>query len=120
MRELSFLIELLVNHKLGKATKDLIVARIKEVEEIGTAVGVGPIARGLIPASIAGQAPSTQAILARNPDLIPGSPTEAPVIPVEIIAQTPATAAAMQSRQQAIAMRAKGGLEPGASSPRKW
>lgn len=33
MGELSFLIELLLNHKLAKATKDLISTRIKELED---------------------------------------------------------------------------------------
>lgn len=33
MGELSFLIELLLNHKLAKPTKDLIAARIKDLEQ---------------------------------------------------------------------------------------
>ncbi len=33
MGELSFLLEILLNHKLGKPTKDLIAARIRELEE---------------------------------------------------------------------------------------
>jgi len=33
MTELTFLIELLLNHDLPKATKDLVATRIKEVEE---------------------------------------------------------------------------------------
>jgi hypothetical protein len=75
-----------------------------------------------------------QAIMARNTDLIPGSPANAPqelsagVIPaapptapapVAVIAQTPQAAIAMQERNKAI-MDGINGPKKGQVSPRKW
>lgn len=112
--ELSFLIELLLKHKLPPATKSLIAARIAEVEErYGSNQVQAPVSGPKSPA-VAMQSPSMQAIMARNPDLIPAA------VPVEAIAQTPAAAAALASRQQAIAQAMSGKPEKGQTSPRKF
>ena len=67
MTELTFLIELLLNHKLPKPTKDAISARIKEVEsQLGkpTYAPAYPVPTPIRPAKDpTAQAPSTQALL---------------------------------------------------------
>lgn len=130
MTELSFLIELLLNHDLPKATKDLIASRIKEVEQMLT------ITRMVLPATAQiqtlppklQQAPSTLAAMARHGDIpnFPGAatfvtpPIEAAPMPVEVIAQTPQTAAAMNSRNQAIAESIAGKIDKTTGRPKKW
>lgn len=110
MTELTFLIELLLNHKLPKVTKDLIAKRITEVEtafrpQQGPSVSADPAVKPT-------QAASTMAILARNPDLTPS--------PVAVVAQTPATAKALADRQESIALAMSGKVEKGRTSPRKF
>lgn len=88
MTELQFLIDLLLNHKIQKATKDLIAKRIGEVEN-GLAQ---PVVRGIatqsLPRLVNGvtQAASTIAAMERhaNPDAVPiTTPIElAPVAPL--------------------------------------
>lgn len=109
MTELSFLIELLLNHKLPKATKDLIAERVKEVEGNRTAPP-----RPIIPPITGGvpQAASTIAAFARE-----GLPLEP--APVTQIAQTPAAAAALVSRESAIADAMKG-IADSSGKKRKW
>lgn len=120
--ELSFLIELLLKHKLPNATKDLIAARIKDVEEV---LSVARPVNNYVarPVSNNGtgviQAPSTQAFLDRNPDLAAAAIPSAPM-PVEVVAQTPATMAALASRQSAIMEAVTGNREKGRTSPRKF
>lgn len=141
--ELSFLIELLLNHKLPPATKKLIAERVKEVELAHSS----PMARqqsiavnSLIPIGLANQAPSMQAIMARNPDiggkvfanldadlelLNMHNPNSTAPTKVEQIAQTPATQAALADRQAAILQATSGGPfsgkpEKGRTSPRKF
>jgi hypothetical protein len=65
---------------------------------------------GLLP-HLANQAPSTQKALLANPDLLPK---------VEQIAQTPATMAAMASREQAIAESIAGKVDKVTGRPRKF
>lgn len=108
MTELSYLIDLLLNHKLSKATKDSVANRIKEIQEI---YKPHPVAKPLAPGGVQ-QAPSTQAFLDRNPDLIQ------PSQPVEVIAQTPATAAALEHRAKSIANA--GVADKATGRPRKW
>lgn len=106
MSELSFLLDLLLNEKLSIKVKTKLTERIKEIE---SRMGQPPIVHRIIPSA---QAPSTQKILdemAMNPQ-----PVEAPQ------ANTFATAQALQSRQQAIAIAASGKPEAGRSSPRKF
>lgn len=122
MSELSFLIELLLNHDLPKATKDLLASRIRDVEANLVAA---PQPRQPVVTAINGvyQAPSTIAAMARHGDLT--APTisiaaNAPSIPVEQVAQTPAAAAAINSRNEAINNAISGKVEKGRVSPRKF
>lgn len=130
MTELSFLLELLLNHKLRKETKDAIKSRIKVVEErqapmpqglnIASHFGLNPYQPHLtsqtaiapLSAHVVKQAPSTLAAMMRHGILPEGSITEtteyippipeAPPVPVTQIAQTGATAQAMMERQAKI------------------
>lgn len=77
MTELSFLLELLLNHRLTKPTKDLLQARIKEVESNLNSNPI-PLQVNKIPTTIQpikpnpnAQAPSTQAILDKEAGLTP-------------------------------------------------
>ena len=137
--ELSFLVDLLLNHKLQPVTRKAIAERLKEVEETlsrgyppppaavearRTMMTVPPVRPEL-----AAQAASTRAILERNPDLIPAAggqgAAQAPAVvteqaPVAVIAQTPATAQALQHRQEVINQALSGKPEKGRTSPRKF
>lgn len=109
MTELSFLLELLLNHKLPRLTKDLIAERIKEVE-----ASYSPARR--IPTqtvqAIAGvpQAASTIAAMER----------QAIEAPVAVVAQTAATQAALASRATAIAEAIAGKVNKETGRPRKF
>ncbi len=143
MSELSFLLDLLLNHKLPKVTKDAVAARVREVEIALQSSGPGrqaftpPAASaGFIPPHLIGQSPSTIAKLMRHPDLAEklahpsalsagsietiGPEAAAPPTPVAVIAQTPAAQAAMQDRQAAINGQLSGKPEKGRTSPRKF
>lgn len=117
MTELSFLIDLLMDHKLTKVTKDLIADRIRYVES-----NMQPHAtpRPTHP-SAPMQAPSTLAALAKH-GLLPPTPIPMPEVPepVEVIAHTPAAAAAMASRQQAIAESIAGKIDKVTGRPKKF
>lgn len=80
MSELSFLIELLLNHKLPKAVKTLVADRIKEIEGGPKRAPVSH-APGL-PAHLIGQAPSTMAALAEAP---PVAVMQAPPVSKRIV-----------------------------------
>lgn len=128
MTELSFLLELLLNHKIEKPTKDLIVNRIRDVEAgifSQQKINYGP---AQVPQSIPGimpipyqQAPSTLALMAKHGDIpkVP-KPEMPPIEPVAVIAQTPATAAAMNSRNEAIAQSIAGKIDKVTGRPKKW
>ncbi len=116
MSELSFLIDLLLNHKLPKGTKDAIALRIKDVEANSIPIRSAP--SNIRPVGISSQAPSTQAILDRNPDLAAVASAQPPA-PVDI-AQTPAAAAAMASRNQAISESLSGKVDKVTGRPRKF
>lgn len=97
MTELSFLIDLLMNHKLPKVTKQAIAARIKEVEaRLPALTGYKPAPQ--LPHSI-NQAPSTIALMEKQAEMNP-QVAMTPVIPVEQIAQTPAAQQALLDRQR--------------------
>jgi len=127
MTELQYLIELLLNHKLQKNTKDSIQARIKEVEEAlrtQPPIKPTPVHR---PPTASVQSPSTQAILDRNPDIgsIPvetsPQPSEPAVIhPTPAVVASAAAAQTIASRQTALAAATSGKPEKGRTSPRKW
>lgn len=117
MTELSFLIDLLMNHKLSKATKELVAQRIKEVE--GRISSGMPLAQQQRP-NPTGQAASTVAALAKHGLPIPEVSVEPAPIPVEQIAQTPETQAAMARRQQSMLETQRRPADPATGRPRKW
>ncbi len=122
MSELSFLIELLLNHDLPAGTKELIASRIRQVEMMLTAKpATGQFFQTALPGK-ATQAPSTLAAMARHGDTILEAPVMPPIpeAPVTQIAQTPATAAAMNSRHEAIAASLAGKVDKVSGRPRKW
>ncbi len=148
MTEIDFLIELILEHKLGRLTKDRIRQRLKEVQrdrsdrsgtlqELMQGVVVGP--KGTIqlpnPTGVP-QSASTLRAIARQAEesgahysISPVVPAEQPIIggsispipepePVKIIAHTPAAMAAVAARAQAIASAGKPNPETG--RPRKF
>ncbi len=134
MTELTFLLELLLNHKLPKPTREAVTARVREVEAqlSGPKPGqqwpmppmpMGPPMPPNIPPHLVGQAPSTIAAMMRHPDM--GAPvvsqpaTHAPA-PVAQVAVTPAAQAAMSQRQESINLAISGKPEKGRTSPRKF
>lgn len=112
MTELSFLIELLLNHKLPKATQIAVKERIKEVE----LYAAKPIAQVIPLRPQNGQAPSMQ----RAIDEMEAEKQNSPPAPNQIAAQTPAAAEALRKRQEAINIAISGKEEPGRTSPRKF
>jgi len=131
--ELSFLVELLLNHKLTKPTKDLIASRIKEVESsLSTPmIRASPRVVAAEPAPlhqpttinpiVAQQSPSTQALMMAHPELIPPMPKAATEEQsVAVIAQTPAAMQAMASRTAAITAAMKGKVDPATGGKRKF
>ncbi len=140
MTELTFLVDLLLNHKLPKITRDAVAARIKDVEN-GicernplVAAGRGPVGRTVaaaaapVPPHLVGQSASTIAAMMRHEQAgaapaVPIAQPDAAVVPaapVVAVAQTGATAAAMAKRQQAIAAQISGKPIGEETSPRKW
>lgn len=128
MTELTFLIELLLNHDLPKETKDLIACRIKDVEAALILKDIGrsqpltnPISSVAAHYPMSSQAPSTMALLAKHGDIpqvaMPSIPQQEPVAQ---IAQTSATAAAMASRNEAINASIAGKTDKITGRPRKW
>ena len=132
MSELSFLIELLLNHELPAATKHLVAERIKEVEgkltagagTHGTTVQWKPEgSKQYTPTQILPQqAASTLALMAKHGDIqpMPAPPEMPPVEPVTQIAHTPQAAAAMNSRNAAIAASIAGKTDKVTGRPKKW
>ena len=125
MSELSFLLELLLDHELPKPTKDRIAQRIREVEANLTQTPEDVQRLWHQPSTPVKyqQAPSTLALMAKHGDISVSPPPEMPpipVIPVEHIAQTPAAAAAINSRNEAIAQALSGKVDKVTGRPRKW
>ena len=117
--EISFLIDLILSFKLPKVVSEAVRDRIREIEtNIGTTIVSTPQQPRFVRANLL-QAPS---ILAKYPEMangpIPNFPDPEPV-PVEQIAQTPATAQALADRQALINASMSGKTEPGRTSPRK-
>lgn len=106
MTELGFLLELLVNHKLPKPVKELLLARVKEVELSQRNIQHRP--HMVIHPQAIGQAASTVAAMER----------QATEEPVAVIAQNATTQAAIASRAQAIANA--GQLDKATGRPRKF
>lgn len=109
MTELTFLIELLLNHKVAKPTRDAIASRIKDVEALMLTIPPAHPTRPM--PSVGLQAPSMQAIIDRNPDIAQ---------PVAVIAQTPGAVAAINSRNQAINESMAGKVDKVTGRPRKF
>lgn len=84
--EIQFLIDVILNHKLPSQVKDVLIARIGEVE---ASLQSRPIARPLLPVSAPLQAPSTQRILdemaLEGGSVITPPPQTRMVVPTEII-----------------------------------
>lgn len=119
MTELSFLIDLLMNHKLTKVTKDVIAERIRYVESNMHPV---PYTANRTPnPAMPMQAASTLAAMARHGDIPPvHMPAPEAPEPVAVVAHTPAAAAAMASRQQAIAESIAGKVDKTTGRPKKF
>jgi hypothetical protein len=127
MTELSFLIELLLEHDLKVETKKAVAARIKEVEGALQPVRIPYVQPVAQPLGVPPQAPSTLALMAKHGDLSMPIVQSAPVMPPipAVIAQTPQTAAALNARNEAIASSLGSGAftgkpEKGRTSPRKF
>ena len=116
MNQLSFLIDLLLNHKLSKLTKDIIIERIRDIESELLSPRQTPLPKAL-PPHYPPQAASTLAALEKHGLAIPGPRIEEAV---EVIAQTPAAAQAMASRQQAINESIAGKVDKLTGRPRKF
>lgn len=105
MSELSFLIELLLNHKLPKATQIAIKARIDDIQQ---------------PATLNGQhhAPlnGMPTIPIKTP---PAVVFHAPPVPIENVAQTPAAQAALAQRQAMINAQVNRQIMPGTNQAPK-
>ncbi len=130
MTELSFLIDLLLDHELQPMTKKAVADRIKVVEEGLTAVPyratintpLGTIPGSGLPPHLAKQAPSTLALMAKHGDILAVATPEMPPIeqPVTQVAQTPAAQAAMNSRNAAISQSISGKIDKVTGRPKKW
>lgn len=130
MTELGFLVDLLVNHKLAKLTKDAVVSRIKEVEcrTSSSSQSVAYLSQrsslpapSSLPSHIASQSPSTQiAMMRQMGDGVDLPPPETPPQPVAVVAQTPAAVAAVNAREQSIRQAMSGKPMPGETKPRKF
>lgn len=120
MTELTFLLDLLLNHKLPVATRVAVTERIRQVEA-SLLMAPAPARPMPVPPHLANQSPSTVAALQRHPDLIAELAKAQPVVsPVAVIAHTPEAQAAMSARQQAIDLAITGKPEKGRTSPRKF
>lgn len=128
MTELTFLLDLLLNHKLPKPTKVAVTERVKEVElQLQQGYQIPHAARSLqmapVPPHLANQAPSTIAAMMKHPDLVAQlTPAISPVGETQpaVVAQTPAAQAALAQRQETINAAISGKPDKGRTSPRKF
>lgn len=119
MTELSFLLDLLLNHKLGKITKDALTERIKSIETKQPYASPSDHRYSAVPfgATVSQRMPIDISINSTHTPL-PLDP-HPPAIAVGV-AQTPVAQAALAQRQQAISIAISGKEEKGRSSPRKF
>lgn len=112
MTELSFLLELLLNHKLPKKTKDTIKFRIDEIQ---TSI---PTNNRPIRTTGIQQAPSMQKAI----EELEAEKFQKPPNPINIdgYANTPQAAQALLKRQELINNALQGKEEKGRTSPRKY
>lgn len=106
MTELGFLLELLLNHKLPRSTKEFVTQRVKDVE-----LGQRNIVRAPLVLNAQAQAPSTLAALERQ--AVEGAT-------VAVVAQNATTQAAMASRAAAISESMSGKVNKDTGRPRKF
>lgn len=130
MTELSFLLELLLEHKLQKTVQLRIKDRIKELEERASSV-VTPRMAGMtmkeyLPPALAMQSPSTIANMIKD-GFSPMGPAVSSALgdaPEQTTTGgaivSPVAAMAVQSRQEAIRIATSGKEEKGRTSPRKF
>lgn len=119
MSELSFLLELLLEHELKKETQKLIRERIKEIEAKPSRVEeMAPIYR-VTHEERGKQAPSMQRAVAEmeQDQAIQANFAQ---MPPQAVPQSPAVAQAMAHRQALVAQAISGKEEKGRSSPRKF
>lgn len=109
MTELSFLLELLLEHELKKETQKLIRERIKEIEQ--PRAQTRPVQTG--------QAPSMQRAVAEM-EQDQAIRVNFAQMPPQAIPQSPAVAQAMAHRQALVAQAISGKEEKGRTSPRKF
>jgi hypothetical protein len=128
--ELSFLLDLLLNEKLSKSVKEKLTARVKEIE---TTVAAQPIntvnfrgVQNVPPERVingAVQSPSTIAAMQRQAQMEAMGPGDAQEVSQhqegQLIA-SPGAAAAIASRNQALAEAMSGKPAPGRTSPKKF
>jgi hypothetical protein len=126
MTELSWLLDLLINHKLTKETKQHVLDRIHTIEQKAvfnpyvtansSSSGLTQIVNG------APQAASTVALMQKHGLGAPTTVSITPDQPTEpgVVAATAQTQAAVASRQAAIDQALSGKLEKGRTSPRKF
>lgn len=122
MSELSFLLQLLLEHKLPRPTKVAITDRIKEIE-VGRTQPAQAIHVQRPPRTA--QSPSTQRILdemaaEQGIETVPVVSNQAIDEMPAVIAQTPAAVAALNARNEAIRIATSGKEEKGRTSPRKF
>lgn len=115
--ELSFLVDLFLKHQLPTEARAIVAERLQALADAPTIPTVYKYSGTNHNPPILSQVPSTQAILDRNPDL---AAVLVPPAPVAIVAQTQATVAAMNSRQQAIAESMSGKVDKVTGRPRKF
>ena len=116
MSELSFLIDLFMNHKLSRDTKLAIAARIKEVE---ARLPVGQAIQRPLPhiPNSTNQSASTIALMEKHAEMNPMAP-QIPAVPIEAVAQTPLAQQAMLDRQRKILGAGK--IDKGLERPPKF
>ncbi len=107
--------------------REILKERVVEVTEHMHARPQSPIAQIPYPGlrhDKTQQAPSTLALMAKHGDIgciPPGPLPELPFVePVAIVAQTPATVAALQSREAAISAALSGKIDKVSGRPRKF
>lgn len=111
MTELSFLLELFLDPECPCNMRDKLVARIREVE---TTLTTPTIVHRTSTGTTLSQA-QTKYELGNVSHGTVGN-----VVPIEQVAQTQAAAAAIASREQAIADSISGKIDKGRGSPRKF
>lgn len=96
MTELSFLLDLLLKHKLPDETKEAVAVRLKEVEQ--------DLLSKTVPMPISRQAPSTIALMQKHGDI---APPISPIAPQQEPVIQPHVDENMRQRSMEAAMRAR-------------